>query len=83
MTSVVVGAVDGRRQQQHAVGAVLLGVLGPLFGLVPADTVHTGDDESTVVDRLDGNLDHRRRSSSVSDEYSPSDPFGPTPRHPF
>ena len=25
----------------------------------------------------------RRRSSSVSEEYSPSEPFGPTPRHPF
>ena len=57
MISSSVGPVHGRRQQQHAVGAVLLGVLGPLLRLVPADAVHAGDHQAAAVDGLDGDLD--------------------------
>ena len=55
----LVRAVDRRRKQQHAIGAVILGVLGPLLRLVPADAVHANDDEAATVDGLDGHLDHR------------------------
>ena len=48
--------VQGGRQQQNAVTAVFLGVLGPLLRLVPADAVDTGDHQTAAVDRVDGDL---------------------------
>ena len=55
---VVGGTVQGGRQQQDAVGAILFGVLGPHLRLVPADAVHAGDHQPAAVDRVDGDLDH-------------------------
>ena len=53
---VVGGTVQGGRQQQNAVGAVFLGVLGPLLRLVPADAMHAGDHQTAAIDRVDGDL---------------------------
>jgi hypothetical protein len=56
--SVVGGTVQGGRQQQDTVGAVVFGVFGPHLRLMPADAVHAGDHQAAAVDRVDGHLDH-------------------------
>ncbi|OUD84610.1 hypothetical protein BC477_17360 [Clavibacter michiganensis subsp. michiganensis] len=50
---------------------------------MPADAVHAGHDDPASPTVSTATCTTLRRSSSVSEEYSPSDPFGPTPRQPF